>query len=48
MRLNVAVEDMSSYDYRMEKAYVLDEGDYKLRIQTDSHNLKEGCERNCL
>ena len=44
VRLNVAVEDMSSYDYRMEKAYVLDEGDYKLRIQTDSHNLKEGCE----
>lgn len=40
--LTLAVEDMASYDYETEKAYVLEAGDYDIRIQTDSHNLKEG------
>lgn len=42
--LILSVEDMSSYDYKNEKAYVLDEGDYGIRIQTDSHRMKEGIE----
>ena len=42
--LTLAVEDMASYDYEKEKAYVLDEGDYAIRLQTDSHNMKDGIE----
>ena len=42
--LTLAVEDMASYDYKTEKAYVLDEGEYLITLQTDSHNVKEGCE----
>lgn len=38
------VEDMASYDYETEKAYVLEAGDYQLLVQTDSHSLKEGIE----
>ncbi len=36
------VEDMASYDYKDAKAYVLDAGTYDIRIQTDSHTIKEG------
>lgn len=42
--LTLAVEDMASYDYETEKAYVLEAGDYDISIQTDSHNLSEGIE----
>ena len=42
--LTLPVENMASYDYKNEKAYVLDEGDYAIRIQKDSHNMKEGLE----
>ncbi|MBB6479853.1 glycoside hydrolase family 3 C-terminal domain-containing protein [Spirochaeta isovalerica] len=40
--LSIAVEDMASYDFLQERAYVLDKGDYRIRLQTDSHNMKEG------
>lgn len=40
--LQINVEDMASYDYKNAKAYVLEQGDYNLLIQTDSHNLKDG------
>lgn len=40
--LKMAVEDMSSYDYKNAKSYVLEKGVYQLLIQNDSHNLKEG------
>ncbi len=40
--LTLAVEDMASYDYENAKAYVLEAGDYDLRIQTDSHDLADG------
>lgn len=33
------MEDMASYDYLNEKAYVLEEGDYILSINSDSHNI---------
>lgn len=36
------VEDMASYDYETEKAYVLEAGDYDITVQTDSHNVAEG------
>ncbi len=39
--LSLAVEDMASYDYKDNKAYVLDQGDYTITLQTDSHNIKE-------
>jgi beta-glucosidase len=37
-----AVQDMASYDYKNEKAYVLDQGEYQILVQTDSHTLAEG------
>ena len=42
--LSLNMEDMASYDYKTEKAYVLEAGDYILTLQTDSHNAKTGCE----
>ncbi len=42
--LTIIPEDMASYDYQQERAYVLDQGSYELLIQTDSHNLKQGIE----
>jgi len=35
------VEDMASYDYKNEQAYVLEEGQYDITLQTDSHYVKE-------
>ncbi|MDR1272125.1 MAG: glycoside hydrolase family 3 C-terminal domain-containing protein [Clostridiales Family XIII bacterium] len=42
LTLSFATETMASYDYKGEKAYVLEEGDYEIRLQTDSHNVKDG------
>jgi len=42
LTLSIAAEDMASYDYKTAKAWVLEAGDYQLRLQTDSHNLKKG------
>ena len=42
--LALDVEDMASYDYKNERAYVLEAGDYALTLRTDSHNVKAGCE----
>lgn len=42
--LTLAVEDMASYDYENAQSYVLEAGDYELRVQTDSHNLADGVE----
>lgn len=35
------IEDMASYDSNTEKAYVLEAGDYKISIRTDSHHVIE-------
>ncbi|WNM28071.1 glycoside hydrolase family 3 N-terminal domain-containing protein [Demequina capsici] len=40
--LTFAVQDMASYDYEGAGAYVLEAGDYGIRVQTDSHNLADG------
>lgn len=37
--VSVDVEDMSSYDYQDEKAYVLEKGEYILSINSDSHTI---------
>lgn len=42
--LTLDVEDMASYDYKNERAYVLEAGEYTLTLQTDSHRVKSGCE----
>ena len=42
--VSIPVEDMASYDYRNAKSYVLDEGTYEIKLQTDSHTLKDGIE----
>lgn len=38
--LTMNVDDIASYDYLGEKAYVADEGTYQFNLQTDSHNIK--------
>ncbi|WRS30964.1 glycoside hydrolase family 3 C-terminal domain-containing protein [Actinomycetaceae bacterium MB13-C1-2] len=35
--LKFAVEDMASYDYKGEGAYVLEKGDYRISVRSDSH-----------
>lgn len=40
--LSLPVEDMASYDYKNNKAYTLEKGDYGIRIQSNSHQKKEG------
>lgn len=42
--LTLSVEDMASYDYKNERAYVLEAGDYILALQSDSHRGKDGCQ----
>lgn len=39
LTLSFAKEDMASYDYLNAKAYVLEEGDYVISINSDSHNV---------
>lgn len=42
IQLSFAVEDMASYDYKNEKAWILDEGEYVISLQSDSHSRKDG------
>ena len=39
MTITVAVEDMASYDSKVEGGYVLDAGDYLISIRSDSHDI---------
>lgn len=32
-------DDMASYDYRNAKSYVLESGDYRISVRTDSHSI---------
>lgn len=36
-------DDMASYDYKNEKAYVLSKGRYQLSLRSDSHTIKDSC-----
>ena len=42
--LTMLSDELASYDYKNERTWVADAGEYKLHIQTDSHNDKEGCD----
>ncbi|PKQ25911.1 MAG: beta-glucosidase [Actinobacteria bacterium HGW-Actinobacteria-4] len=42
--IELAVEDMASYDYLNNRAYVLEAGDYVLSVRTDSHTVAPGTE----
>ncbi|WP_066586783.1 glycoside hydrolase family 3 C-terminal domain-containing protein [Cellulomonas timonensis] len=42
--LELAVEDMASYDHLDAAAYVLEAGDYAISVRTDSHTVAEGIE----
>ncbi len=42
--VDLAVEDMASYDYQDARAYVLEAGDYELTLRTDSHTVAPGTE----
>ena len=42
--LTMLVDELASYDYKNERTWVADAGEYKLHIQTDSHNAKPGCD----
>lgn len=44
LTLSLPVEDMASYDDQGAGAYVLDEGEYELKVQADSHQLADGSE----
>ena len=44
VELTMNADDLASYDYKNEQAYVADAGDYKLFLQTDSHHVKDGCD----
>lgn len=37
--LSYAIEDMSSYDYQNAKAYVLESGDYEIKLMNNSHDI---------
>ena len=41
LRITFHAEDMASYDEVNAKAYVLEEGEYKISIRKDSHNIIE-------
>ena len=42
VKLTLPVEDMASYDYKNSKSYVLDAGEYRITLRTDSHTVKAG------
>lgn len=42
--LTMDVDDLASYDYKNERCYVADAGTYTFYLQTDSHNVKDGCD----
>ncbi len=39
LTLEISVEDMASYDYKNEKAYVLDAGKYEIKLMNNAHDV---------
>ena len=39
VKLEILVEEMASYDYLNEKAYVLDQGKYEIKLMKNSHDV---------
>lgn len=46
LKLEFNVEDMASYDYKNEKAYVLDKGKYQIKLMNNAHDVIESREYN--
>ncbi|SDL24609.1 glycoside hydrolase family 3 C-terminal domain-containing protein [Tessaracoccus oleiagri] len=44
LTLELAVEDMASYDHLEQRAYVLEGGEYEITLRTDSHTVADGVE----
>lgn len=44
LTLELDVENMASYDYQNEKAYVLDEGIYEIKLMNNAHDVIESRE----
>ena len=44
--LSIAIEDMASYDYKNEKAYVLDAGTYTVQVKENSHEVTKDTKGN--
>ncbi|MDE6677020.1 MAG: glycoside hydrolase family 3 C-terminal domain-containing protein [Clostridia bacterium] len=42
VEIKMNYDDLASYDYITEKAYVLSSGDYTLSLRTDAHRIKAG------
>ena len=40
--LSFAIEDMASYDYKTEKAYVLGSGEYEIKLMKNAHEMFDG------
>ena len=40
VRIEMNFDDMASYDYQTEKAYILDAGTYTLSLRSDAHTVK--------
>ncbi len=41
LKLSIKKEEMASYDYKNEKAYVLDKGEYVYQIKENSHEISK-------
>lgn len=39
LTLSLGVEDMASYDYTLEKSWILESGDYEIKLMGNSHDL---------
>ena len=42
VEITMNFDDLASYDYKTEKAYVLSAGEYTLSLRTDAHTVKTG------
>lgn len=45
--ITLKLEDLASYDYKTERAYVLSAGDYILSLRTDAHTIKDTANATC-
>ena len=46
--LTFKAEDMASYDYKDHGCYVLEQGDYEISINSDSHHVMDSVVYTCL
>lgn len=46
VKIEIPVEEMASYDYKTEKAYVLDQGKYEIKLMNNAHDVIDSKEYN--